>query len=170
MSKWLKGQEDDGGAAVPWRPRRSWSAPRQARSPSLGESVFTLTRARRITRETPENVLEAAEAGAIKRRGRRQSLVWHSSQNGYRIENSCIRVSCMDPRGARHSGGGAAKRMPSSTGWQRRATRAEDRKLMSHETVVLAIDGRGFGELAPESGRRAMVWRQLEHHGRVADR
>jgi len=169
MSKWLKGQEDDG--VEPKFPQATeteleCTTTGQIATSLGGESVFTLNqkRARQLGAKAPTNVLEAARklsgyqpiegAPAITRYGTLQ-------KSGYRIEKFVYQsepgmwipavLAIPDGGPARHSaivyvdGSGKAAVAPKIQSW------------MSQGTIVLAIDGRGFGELAPET-RSSEQW------------
>jgi cephalosporin-C deacetylase-like acetyl esterase len=163
MSKWLKGQEDDG--VEPQFPLATETELECTKTGQVatslgGESVFTLNqkRARQLRAKAPENVLEAARklsgyraiegAPAITRYG-----TLH--KNGYQIEKFVYQSEpgMWIPAVLAIPGGGAAKRnaILYVDGSGKAAAAPKIENWMSQGTIVLAIDGRGFGELAPES-------------------
>jgi cephalosporin-C deacetylase-like acetyl esterase len=169
MSKWLKGQEDDGvEPQFPLATETELECTKTGQvSTSLGgESVFTLNqkRARQLRAKAPTNVLEAARklsgyqpiegAPAVTRYG-----TLH--KNGYRIEKFVYQSEpgMWIPAVLAIPGGGAAKRNAilyvDGSGKATAAPKIES--WMSQGTIVLAIDGRGFGELAPET-RSSEQW------------
>jgi cephalosporin-C deacetylase-like acetyl esterase len=163
MSKWLKGQEDDG--VEPKFPLATETELQCTKTGQIatslgGESVFTLNqkRAAQLRAKAPKNVLEAARklsgyqpvagAPAITRYG-----TLH--KNGYRIEKFVyesepgmwIPAALMVPEGG--SGKRSAVIYVNGSGKASAAPRME--RWMEQGTIALAIDARGFGELAAET-------------------
>lgn len=167
MSKWLKGQEDDG--VEPQFPLATEAELQCTKTGQVatslgGESVFSLNqqRARQVRAKAPTAVVESARklSGYQPVTGAPATTSYGSiAKKGYRIEKFVyesepgilIPAVLAIPDGA----AGKRKAVVYVDGAGKAAAKLDT--WMAQGTIVLAIDARGFGELAPE-GRGNDPW------------